>query len=639
MSNVNTPDPFIGQLLDSRYRIDELIARGGMATVYRATDTRLGRTVALKILAGTLANDSTFVDRFIHEARSTAALAHPNVVAVHDQGIWNGFPFLVMEFVSGQTVREILRQHGPVTSAHALEIIKAVLAGLTAAHDAGFVHRDIKPENVLITSDGHIKVTDFGLARFINSTGQETSTGAVLLGTMAYLSPEQVQQQPIDQRSDVYSTGIMLFELLTGQVPFTGSTPLDVAFKHVQEEVPAPSTLQPDVPPAVDHIVLAATRKSVPDRIQSARAFYDAVCRAMTGVGPAEALTTVLPIGQTLVLPVSSEVDKGTGHFTEFDQRSHSVVNNPEQRLPQTSVDEMGPRKQRSRLRKFTIGIAVTASLLAGLWYYFIASSVTVPSVAGMSSGQAVSTLSEQDLQPEIVKQFSETVQSGSAIGTRPAQGETVRKGSRIDVLISKGKERYIIPATLVNQDPNTATERLRALTLVVGNTISTYSDTVAIGKVVRTVPSSGSQVKRATSVTLVVSKGPAPVNIPDVIGLTVEQATKKLASAGLRTNVQDAKFDDSAEGTIISTNPGPGASVKRGSSVNITPSKGPLLVPVPNVVGMSTDDAVATLRAQGFKVNKHNRLGVVVFNSVYSQDPGADTNVRRGSTITIEIV
>jgi serine/threonine-protein kinase len=296
-------DPMLGKVLEDRYSVDELIARGGMATVYRGTDLRLGRTVALKVLGGVLVNDPDFVERFTQEARATAALTHPNVVAVHDQGISEGFPFLVMEFVQGRTIREIMAQSGPFTSAHALEIISAVLAGLSSAHDAGFVHRDIKPENVLITNDGHIKVTDFGLARVISDTPVSDSTGAVLLGTMAYLSPEQVQQLAVDQRSDVYSCGILLYEMVTGLVPFTGTSPLDVAYQHVNSSVSAPSSIQPDVPPAVDHLVLAATRKSPAERIQSAREFRDGVIRAISAVPRAEALTTALPLQNTQVIP------------------------------------------------------------------------------------------------------------------------------------------------------------------------------------------------------------------------------------------------------------------------------------------------------------------------------------------------
>lgn len=629
---MNPSDPFVGQILDSRYRIDELIARGGMATVYRATDTRLGRTVALKILAGTLAADAAFVERFIHEARAAAALTHPNVVAVHDQGVWNEFPFLIMEYVAGHTVRAALQQHGPFTSAHALEIVQSVLLGLSAAHDAGFVHRDIKPENILITPDGHVKVTDFGLARVMDTAPIDTKTGAVLLGTMAYLSPEQVQQQQIDQRSDVYSTGIMLFELLTGTVPFSGSSALDVAFMHVNKEVPSPSTLQPDVPPAVDHVVLTATRKSPNDRFQSARSFHEAITRATYAVPAAEALTTVLPLSNTLIL----ERTEHTGVITE-----RPTINAASE--PRTSAQVQTSPEPKRRSMRMRVVVALLSLLVVGggaAWTALFMNQVTVPDVQGLTSTRAVSILHDHDLEASIDRNFSESVPIGTVINSAPGADAKTRKGSTVVLSVSKGKERYIIPSRLIGTDPNEASTVLATLTLTVSDTLQTYSDQVALGKVVRTVPSIGSQVRRATAITLVVSKGPAPVSVPVLNGQTVAKATTLLGKIGLKLDVADEIYDDSSTaGQIISSNPSSGTQVKKGTTVNVTVSKGPSLIPVPNVVGMGADQAVATLRAAGFKVVKHNRLGVVVFNSVYSQNPASGSSAPRGSTVTIEIV
>ena len=376
MTDSPNRDPLLGKVLEGRYSVDELIARGGMATVYRGTDLRLGRTVALKVLGGVLVNDPDFVDRFTQEARATAALTHPNVVAVHDQGISEGFPFLVMEFVQGRTIREIMAQTGPFTSAHALEIISSVLAGLSSAHDAGFVHRDIKPENVLITHDGHIKVTDFGLARVINDTPVSDSTGAVLLGTMAYLSPEQVQQLAVDQRSDVYSCGILLYEMVTGLVPFTGSSPLDVAYQHVNSSVSAPSSIQPDVPPAVDHLVLAATRKLPTERIQSAREFRDGVVRAISAVPRAEALTTALPLQNTQVIPTSV-------------RGAHRATGAVPLQKPNPGVGSSGVHREsstRPKSRKLTPLLLILALLVGGgAWYQFTGSYEVVPPVSSLT--------------------------------------------------------------------------------------------------------------------------------------------------------------------------------------------------------------------------------------------------------------
>ena len=500
MSDSPNLDPLLGKVLEERYRVDELIARGGMATVYRGTDLRLGRTVALKVLGGVLANDPDFVERFTQEARATAALTHPNVVAVHDQGISAGFPFLVMEFVQGRTIREVMAQSGPFTSAHALEIISSVLAGLGSAHDAGFVHRDIKPENVLITNDGHIKVTDFGLARVISDTPVSDSTGAVLLGTMAYLSPEQVQQLAVDQRSDVYSCGILLYEMVTGLVPFTGSSPLEVAYQHVNSNVSAPSSVQPDVPPAVDHLVLAATRKLPLERIQSAREFRDAVIRAISAVPRAEALVAVLSIQASQVVSTPrTEAHREMQHPAPI-QESNPGINT-------TGVKSTS---ERSKLRGKIAPLVMILALLigGGAWYQYSGSYEVVPQV-----------------------------------------------------------------------------------------------------------------------------------DVPPIVGALITDANTTLTAIGLTAKTIQEDFDDSAAGTILSTSPVPGTSVRKGTVINVVLSKGPVLIDVPNVVGMNIETATSTLQAAGFQVEAVNKISVTILNKVYSQKPAAGTKAPKGSVITIEIV
>jgi len=557
-------DPLLGKVLEDRYRVDELIARGGMATVYRGTDLRLGRTVALKVLGGVLANDPDFVERFTQEARATAALTHPNVVAVHDQGISAGFPFLVMEFVQGRTIREIMAQSGPFTSAHALEIISSVLAGLGSAHDAGFVHRDIKPENVLITNDGHIKVTDFGLARVISDTPVSDSTGAVLLGTMAYLSPEQVQQLAVDQRSDVYSCGILLYEMVTGLVPFTGTSPLEVAYQHVNSNVSAPSSVQPDVPPAVDHLVLAATRKSPLDRIQSAREFRDAVIRAISAVPRAEALTTALSIQATQIIPTPPRGVRQELHRPD-------PIQEREPGNGASGVKVVNVRKGlRGKLAPLLLIIALVAG--GGAWYQYSGSYEVVPPVSALTVDQATVILAPLELGVEVVEEFSEDIPVGVVIRTDPAIGEKSRKGSPVTLFVSKGQERYLIPSNLSGKDPADVTAALEDLTLIISRTEEVFDELIPAGKVVSTDPIGGTSVKRETSVTILVSKGPD-------------------------------------------------------------------LVDVPNVVGMSTETATSTLQAAGFKVDKVNILPVAILNMVYSQKPAAGSKAPRGSVIKIEIV
>ena len=630
MTDSQNLDPLLGKVLEGRYSVDELIARGGMATVYRGTDLRLGRTVALKVLGGVLVNDPDFVDRFTQEARATAALTHPNVVAVHDQGISEGFPFLVMEFVQGRTIREIMAQSGPFTSAHALEIISSVLAGLSSAHDAGFVHRDIKPENVLITHDGHIKVTDFGLARVINDTPVSDSTGAVLLGTMAYLSPEQVQQLAVDQRSDVYSCGILLYEMVTGLVPFTGSSPLEVAYQHVNSSVSAPSSIQPDVPPAVDHLVLAATRKSPTERIQSAREFRDGVVRAISAVPRAEALTTALPLQNTQVIPTPV-------------RGAHRATGAVPLQKPNPGVGPSGVHRESStkpKGRKWAPLLLILALLVGGgTWYQFTGSYEVVPPVSSLTVDEATVILAPLELGVEVVEEFSEDIPAGVVIRTDPASGENARKGSPVTLIVSKGQERYLIPSDLTGQDPKDATSALEALTLVISATNEVFDEVIPVGKVVSTDPVGGTSVKRETPVTILVSKGPAPVEVPPIIGTLITDATTTLGAIGLTTETTREDFDDSVAGTILSTDPIPGTTVPKGTIIKVVLSKGPVLVDVPNVVGMDVATATTTLQSAGFQVKTVNKLTVAILNKVYSQNPAAGSKAPKGSLVTLEIV
>ena len=634
-------DPFIGQLFENRYQVDELIARGGMANVYKATDLRLGRTVALKILAGTLANDPNFVERFIQEARSTASLMHANVVAVHDQGLALGFPFLVMEYVPGKTIREVLAQNGPFASAHALEIMKSVLAGLAAAHDAGFVHRDIKPENVLITNEGLIKVTDFGLARAISDQPTANATGAVLLGTMAYLSPEQVQQQNIDQRSDVYSSGILLYEMVTGRVPFTGSNPLEVAYKHVNEDVPAPSILQPDIPPVIDHLVLAATVRNMNDRLPNARAFQDGVIRALTAVPQAEALTAALPLSglplsATQVLPVVTPRG-GQGLPPRTGPNSGSAI--PGQPEIERNSNSFFKTKLRTIIRSIVGILAVVVG--AGIWYMFSGTYQTVPNIAGQTLEEASASLTQLSFDFNPIDEFSEEIPVGIVIRTDPEIGKRARVGNPISVFVSKGPERYVIPAEIVGKSPREAEQILKDLNLVISGTEEIYDDVIEVGKVAATNPAPGASLKRDTPVIIQISKGPEPVEIPAVIGSLLSDVLPMLTTLGFTVVVSEQVFDEVlAIGAVVAIEPEQGSVVPKGSELKVKVSKGPSLISVPNVVGKSVNEATAILQAAGFAVVRENLLpGGAPLNLVYSQSPAANSKVAIGSTIIIKIV
>ena len=622
-------DPLIGKVLDGRYQVDELIAQGGMATVYLGTDLRLGRTVALKILGGALATDPNFVERFTQEARAAASLTHPNVVAVHDQGINGGFPFLVMEYVQGRTIRQVMAQSGPFTSAHALEIVGAILAGLSAAHDAGFVHRDIKPENVLITHDGHIKVTDFGLARVISDQPVSDSTGAVLLGTMAYLSPEQVQQLAVDQRSDVYSCGILLYEMVTGVVPFTGVSPLDVAYQHVNSFVSAPSAIQPDVPPAIDHLVLAATRKVPEERIQSAREFRDGVIRAISAVPKAEALTTAIPLNQTQVLTPTRGAHRATGAIP---------ISKPNAGIGPSGMHRVATSKSRSKL---LVPLLLLVALVLGgaAWYQFSGSYAVVPPLSGLSVTEADAILAPLELASEVVEEFSEDIPAGVIVATSPVAGENARKGSAVVLRVSKGQERYLIPTDLVGRDPVEVTQVLSDLTLTIAATNEVFDELIPIGKVVSTDPAAGASVMRASPVTILVSKGPAPVEVPPILGTLVTDATTALTNLGLTIDITLESFADSVAGPILTSDPLPGTTVPKATVIKVTVSKGPVLIDVPNVVGMDAATATTTLQTAGFQVKAVNKLTIAILNKVYSQNPAGGSRAPKGSVITLEIV
>jgi len=612
----------LGSVINDRYRIDDLIARGGMASVYRALDLRLGRTVAIKILAPAFTADPGFVERFMLEARSAAALTHPNVVAVHDQGVSNGFPYLIMEYVPGRTIRQLLSTNSSMTSAHALEIMKAVLAGLSAAHEAGFVHRDIKPENVLITDTGLIKVTDFGLARVIDDTPVSDSTGAVLLGTMAYLSPEQVKQLTIDQRSDVYSAGILLFEMLTGRVPFIGNSPLEVAYMHVNNDVPAPSAIAHDVPPAVDHLVLAATRRNPNDRFANAHVFLDAVNRASAAVPAAEALTTVLPTNQTLVLA------------------------NPGLSAPsQSAIATAAPTARRvttKRVKRNRIiaALILAAGVIGGLaWFLLSGTKIAVPQVAGQSASTASSNLENVGFKVSTEQVFSETVANGTTVGTNPEAKSMAKKGSTVIVQVSKGQERYIIPTDFKGKDPNDVKKTLQDLTLSVSNTVEIYDNKVEIGKVVTTFPRGGTKVKRNTAVLLKISKGTAPVTIPPIAGKDIKAVTKQLQKLGLVVDIKDQIFDESPMGSVLSSDPTPGSTLKKGETIRLIISKGPPPIQVPDVVGLNVEVAKSTLANAGFNVVVENYVPIPVLFTVYEQDPAGGSMATPGTTIILRIV
>ncbi|MEZ5115545.1 MAG: Stk1 family PASTA domain-containing Ser/Thr kinase [Candidatus Nanopelagicales bacterium] len=627
-------DALVGRTVDGRYRIVGRLARGGMATVYEAVDERLDRTVALKVMHPGLAEDPGFVSRFQREAKAAARLADPHVVGVFDQGDDDGTVYLAMEYVPGRTVRDVLREHGPLTPEQALVILEPVLQALEAAHQAGFVHRDVKPENVLISDDGKIKVADFGLARAVADTTSSTTQG-MLIGTVAYLSPEQVERGVADIRSDVYGAGILLYEMVTGQVPYAGETPLAVAYQHVNADVPAPSTIRPAIPYDVDALVTRATRRSPQERYPSAEAFLDDVRRVRAGLPAATPLSqsqdTLVVTGDTGELAVAAEAAAPAGPATPKD--------------PSDTAPQPAPKRRRRRRRGLVVGIVFVLLAIAGAafaaWYLAAGPgrSIPVPGIVGLQPAAATAALNEVGLALEEGEPaYSETVKSGLIISADPTPGTELSEGDTVTVVVSRGPERYDVPA-LKGKPLDKAKSLLTSGNLRVGDVTEAYDEKIKAGLVVSADPKAGTALKPDTPVDLVVSKGPKPVPVPKVLGTSLSSATKALEKVGLKATSSEEYSTSVATGLVVSANPTPGTVVKKGTTVALVISKGPPPVTVPNVVGLGADDARAKLEAAGLRVQEDQLVPVIKFGLVYSQSPGGGDVVPAGSTITISLV
>jgi eukaryotic-like serine/threonine-protein kinase len=607
-------DPLVGQLLSDRYRIRRRIAHGGMATVYQAIDTRLERVVAIKMIHPRYAGNPQFLARFDREAKTVARLTHPNVVSVFDSGTHGGLPYLVMEYVAGRTLRDVLTERGRLSPAEALSVAEPMLAALGAAHRAGLVHRDVKPENILISSpDGNptqmtVKVADFGLARAVEQ-GTDEATGGQLMATVAYVPPELVRTGRADERSDVYSAGIVLYEMLTGSVPYQGRDALEVAYQHVERDVPAPSTLTPGLPPAVDDLVLRATRRDPAARPAHADAFL-AELRTVRQHTPLS--TTAGPAPRTVA--------------------HHTVVMKPDPRHFEPGYEE-APRSRRGLL----IGLAVVAVLAmvaaVGGWWLGAGRYTSAPSLLTVSKATAVQRARHYGFHVQFApRQFSETAPKNTVLSQDPQPGGRITRHGTITVVLSKGPERYTIPQ-LAGENQSAAYEKLKNMHLAV-TTVQQYSDNVAQGHVVTVHPKPGTVVRRNAEVRLVVSKGVAPVKVPDVRGEDSDSAQSELSGAGLQVTVKQKQSTSVQQGDVISQSIAPDTGVALDTHITITVSSGPPQVSVPDVTGMKYSQAKNTLQKAGFQVRG---IGVVRGNgTVRSQDPGGGSTAPEGSTVTL---
>lgn len=522
-------DPLVGRTVDGRYRVDVRIAVGGMAAVYRATDLRLDRTVALKVMKPALADDPEFIGRFRAEARAVARLSDPHVVGVYDQGETDGLVYLAMEYVPGCTLRDVLVQTGPLSYEQALHVLAGTLRALAAAHAAGFLHRDIKPENVLITPGDRIKVTDFGLARALETPSP--ATRGVLIGTAAYLAPEQVSHGHSDRRSDVYQAGILMYEMLVGLPPHTGDSAWEVAYRHVEQDVPSVHLNRPDVPDAVVDLVRDATARDPDQRIATVTDFLERVA----------GLIPQAPVPQPLPTPAGESSQAETRRLLDETVAADWP---PPVVAPPAPVRRGSPRRRSGRL---LVAVLVTLVVLAGVGGWISGGAVVlpflgteVPRVAGNSESRATRALTAAGFGVEVVnRRFSERVPEGSVIASEPAGGAEATAGSTVGLVVSMGPERFEVP-DVRGLSAADAAAALRETALEVGGERQAYSSRVPVGMVKGTDPAPGSQVKRATAVTLVISRGPAPVDVPDVTGLSREEATAELVALGLQVQVDE---------------------------------------------------------------------------------------------------
>ncbi|MCA2190672.1 Stk1 family PASTA domain-containing Ser/Thr kinase [Nonomuraea cavernae] len=613
--DTTTADPLVGRLLDGRYRIESRIARGGMATVYLALDIRLDRTVALKVMHRSLAEDPAFVRRFIGEAKSVASLSHPNVVHVFDQGTDGDVVYLSMEYVPGRTLRDTLRDRGRLPAREALEIMIPVLAALGAAHQAGMVHRDVKPENVLLTDDGRIKVVDFGLARAIEATNQ-TRTG-VMIGTIGYMSPEQVMTGGADVRSDVYAAGIMLFELVTGQQPYDGETPMSVAYRHVHDRVPAPSSLVADVPPLIDTLVAHATAREPADRPADATAMLVAAVDAHRML---PRLTN--PPGSHP--PVSQQSGAHSrAHSMPQVAPAHTLIQ-PRVEVP-AQAPPTGHRRAGFRPNWFLVALAAVMVVAIGLtgWYFSQTKLVAVPgNLVGKNVSVAESNLIARGFQVRKAPgQHDEKMAEGLVLSTAPVSGQEVEGGATITLVPSLGPKRVLVPK-VEGMSESDARDAIARAGLQVGTVRRLPSQQIERNKVIRTSPQVGDKVKEDSKVAIYVSAG---LVMPDVGGMPKDQAAGYLQQQGFQVQVNEVD-DDAEPCTVIAQSPKVNAEVDPGSAATITVARCQTdfwdwfrgdnegrddqeFRLVPQVMGKNVRDAKAELEQLGFKV-KVRRLG-----------------------------
>jgi len=625
----------IGRLIDGRYQVRSRIARGGMATVYLATDLRLERRVAIKIMHGHLADDNSFKARFVQEARSAARLAHPNVVNVYDQGQDADMAYLVMEYLPGITLRDLIKDYGRLTPEQTMDILKAVLGGLAAAHKAGIVHRDLKPENVLLADDGRIKIGDFGLARAANNN---TATGQALLGTIAYLSPELVTRGIADARSDIYALGIMTYEMLTGAQPYVGEAPMQIAYQHANDTVPVPSAEVPSIPGELDELVLWATARDPEQRPRDARVMLDQLLEVEKLVRPASADTGMAP---TMIFP---------GGFGDAAANADTQIFGVQPlatpaAAPPSSSTMLATRAEKRKRRGYWLFalVVLLAALAGGTGWYFGSgpgSQIAIPTLASKTPEKAAAALTELGLTVKPGAEYNNKIAIGLVSSTHPGAGTFVSKGSTVMVLVSKGRQPITLPA-LAGLSEDAATTAITDLGATLGSTDEVFNSSIKQGTVIAASRDSdkgdvskGGAYFEGLAVNLVVSLGP----IPDVTGKSVAEATAILKDKGLSAETGEQRYSDTiAKDAVIKTAAAKSGPVRAGDILILTTSRGPEPVEVPNVVGKPWEEGKKILIDRGFELEYDDRFDGTLFPLfIDATDPAAGTSAPKGSTISL---
>jgi eukaryotic-like serine/threonine-protein kinase len=646
-------DPVSGQVLDGRYRIGRRIARGGMASVYEALDTRLDRSCAVKIMHPGLGDDEAFAARFVREAQSAARLSHPHVVNVFDQGedptVDGGTLYLVMELISGHTLRDVIRDEAPLPPVRALALMEPVVSALAAAHRAGLIHRDIKPENVLIADDGRVKVADFGLAKAVSADTQHTATGGVIIGTVSYLAPELVVDGTSDARADVYAAGVVLYELLTGSKPHEGESPIAVAYKHVHEDVPPPSRAAPGIPAYLDALVARATARDRAQRPADAGILLHQLHRVSqalaSGAWDDHELTTdlALPAHHEPVTDDTSDLDLRPVTPAEFI--SPQPLRAPERvrpAAPPSDPPSGRPRTRRRRRGPALLGLALVIALLAGAGAYWFgwARYTATPGVLGLTQQAATHKLEAVGLHVTVgTPTFSDSVPKGHVVGTDPDPGARVTDHGTVTLTLSRGKELYAVPQVrtlTVNQ----AQDALLRAHLTYGRSIQQYDEKIPRGQVIGSTPVAGKRESPQTVVDLVVSRGPKPIHVRDWTGLDAARAERVLKAQHLDVVLDDPQYSDHVpEGRVLSQDP-PTGVLYRGDPVHLVVSKGPELVQIPgDLRAMGVAAATQLLQGLGFHVEVVHADLYLGLGYVASSSPSPGDSAPKGSTVILKIV